>query len=86
MSYASFLQGARYVQAQLSGRFAKNTAFGNPIVQAERKDLALMTFYMNILESVSGDVANAVLTADDLEFMVRDINSTFGSSLSYHFS
>ena len=86
MSYLSFIQEARYVQAQLSGRFSRDVAYGNPVSADRKKDLTRMTFYMSILESVSVDTANAVLSADDLEFMVRDINSTFGTSLSYNFS
>ncbi len=84
MSYQKYLKEASAAHALHAGIAARDMISGIAI-GGRQKSLSLFSFYMNVFTSIDGDRPNVILSKDDLEFMVRDINNLFGTSLIYNF-
>lgn len=84
MSYQKYLKEASAAYALHAGIAARDMISGIAI-GGRQKSLSLFSFYMNVFTSIDGDRPNVILSKDDLEFMVRDINNLFGTSLIYNF-
>lgn len=85
MNYSTFLSVMSSDHSIATGIYARNSINGNATSKNSKFNLMLYSFYTTVLKDVNGDVVNSVLSKDDLMFIIRDINSLFGSSLTYDF-